>query len=117
MIAAMRLYPTPCRRRSIISLFCSSVIFSPYEKSGHPNIGMAAAVVMRFSDDLRIPSGNPADLIVNLYGVPAVDSGGDVVKRVACFRTSENRVLRPISGFGSFKASSAAVSDLCVLEP
>jgi len=50
MIAAMRLYPTPCRRRSMISLFCSSVIFSPYEKSGHPNIGMAAAVVMRFSD-------------------------------------------------------------------
>ena len=48
MIAAMRLYPTPCRRRSMISLFCSSVIFSPYEKSSHPNIGMAAAVVMRF---------------------------------------------------------------------
>ena len=54
MIAAMRLYPTPCRRRSIISLFCSSVIFSPYEKSGHPYTGMAAAVVMRFSDGVAL---------------------------------------------------------------
>jgi len=51
---AMRLYPTPCRRRSMISLFCSSVIFSPYEKSGHPNIGMAAAVVLCFSDGVAL---------------------------------------------------------------
>ena len=54
MIAAMRLYPTPCRHRSMISLFCSSVIFSPYEKSGHPNIGMAAAIVLRFSDGVAL---------------------------------------------------------------
>ena len=94
-------------------------------------------MVWLFSDDLRIPSGNPSDLIVNLHGVPAVGSSRNVVKRVACFRTAENRVLRPVSGahvyaavlggkddytvvstgFGSFEASSAAVSDLCVLEP
>ena len=94
-------------------------------------------MVWLFSDDLRILAGNPADLIVNLHGVPAVGGGSDVVKRVACFRTAENRVLRPVSsthvyaavlggkddytvvstGFGSFEASSAAVSDLCVLEP
>ena len=94
-------------------------------------------MVWFFSDDLRILAGNPSDLTVDLYGVPVVGGSRNVVKRVACFRTAENRVLRPVSsahvyaavlggkddytvvstGFGSFEASSAAVSDLCVLEP
>ena len=93
-------------------------------------------MVWFFSDDLRILAGNPADLTVDLHGVPAVGGGSDVVKRVARPRTAENRVLPPVSGahvyaavlggkddtvvstgLGSFKPSSAAVSDLCVLEP
>ena len=68
-----------------------------YEKSGHPNIGMAAAVVLCYSDDLRILAGNPTDLTIDLHGVPAVDGSRDVVKRVSRFRTAENRVLRPVS--------------------
>ena len=50
MIAAMRLYPTSCRRRSMISLFCSSVIFLHMKRAATPNIGMAAAVVMCYLD-------------------------------------------------------------------
>ena len=55
-------------------------------------------MVWLFLDDLRIPSGNPSDLIVNLHGVPAVGGGSDVVKRVSRPRTAENRILRPVSG-------------------
>ena len=93
-------------------------------------------MVWFFSDNLRILAGNPVDLSVDFYGIPAVDGGGNVAKRVASFRAagitycvpfpvrtftlpfSMERMTTAIStGFGSFKASSATKSDLCVLEP
>lgn len=92
-------------------------------------------MVWFFSDDLRILAGNPADLSVDFYGVPAVDGGGNVAKRVASFRaagiaycvpfpvrtfTLPFSVERMITASAQASVPSrprAAKSDLCVLEP